>query len=112
MGVFDGGVTSKEYPPYKPGAKAHPINNYGRSKWLGECAVRNILNNNPTTAGEKGNATEGRGLIVRIPMLYGEDCCDLSESPALEMAKLFLPGAPATKTTVDHWSQRYPTSAE
>ena len=33
--VFDGGVISKEFPPYVPTSVANPINNYGRSKWDG-----------------------------------------------------------------------------
>lgn len=109
--VFDGGITSKEYPPYKPQSKANPLNNYGRSKWEGECVVREILNK--ATTGIEGAAAR-RGIIVRVPLLYGEDCCDLSESPALDMMKVFLPSASRTtsRKKIDHWAPRFPTSVE
>ena len=103
--VFDGGAVSGVHPPYQPQSKAHPINNYGKSKWEGECAVREILN---------ASGAGGRGIIARVPLLYGEDCCDLSESPALEMMKVFLPSASqtTTKKKIDHWALRFPTSTE
>ncbi|KAL7519771.1 hypothetical protein ACHAWX_004609 [Stephanocyclus meneghinianus] len=106
--VFDGGVSSMVYP-YKPGSTANPINNYGRSKWEGECAIRDILNK------EEGL---GQGVIVRVPLLYGEDCVDLNESPALEMMKVHLPQnrckdkvTPEIKK-IDDWALRFPTSVE
>lgn len=104
--VFDGGIVSKELPPYKPGSKTNPINNYGHSKWDGECVVREILNNQ--------SIIPGNGIIVRVPLLYGEDCNDLSESPALEMMKCFLPSNDKTtsKKVIDHWALRFPTSCE
>jgi S-adenosylmethionine synthetase len=104
--VFDGGVTSNVYPPYKPDSKAMPINNYGNSKWLGECAVRDILNK---------DESNGRGVIVRVPLLYGEDCADLNESPALEMMKVHLPsrdGFAPERQKIDDWALRFPTSVE
>lgn len=104
--VFDGGVSSQVYPPYKPDSKTNPINNYGRSKWEGECVIRDILNKN-----EKN----GQGVIVRVPLLYGEDCSDLNESPALEMMKVHLPNnervVPKMKE-IDDWALRFPTSTE
>lgn len=87
---------------------------------MGECAVRDILNN-PTTPITNDNkegvvATGGgRGIIVRVPLLYGEDCGDLSESPALEMMKMFLPSeqtAIMKRKNIDHWALRFPTSVE
>ena len=105
--VFDGGSASGEHPPYGAGSRVHPPNDYGRSKWEGERAVREVLND-PTV--ERG----GRGIVVRIPLLYGEDCRDLCESPALETMEAFLPPASTTvaRRTIDHWALRFPTSAE
>ena len=101
--VFDGGIVTKELPPYQPNTKANPINSYGQSKWDGECVVREILN----------NQSPGNGIIIRVPLLYGEDCTDLSESPALEMMKCFLPTNDKTsKKAIDHWALRFPTSCE
>ena len=97
--VFDGGSISKEFPPYMLQSKTNPINSYGKSKWDGECVVREILG--------KG------GFVVRVPLLYGLDCTDLGESPALEMMKSFLPSTvEAKRKQIDHWAQRFPTSVE
>jgi len=106
--VFDGGVQSNEHPPYMPDSKTNPINNYGLSKWAGECAVNEILNRNDDIA-------LNRGIIVRVPLLYGEDCQALSESPALEMIKAFLPRQghlSREKKKIDDWALRFPTSCE
>jgi dTDP-4-dehydrorhamnose reductase len=56
----------------------------------------------------------GRGIIVRVPLLYGEDCVDLNESPALEAMSAFLPHATTltAKGAIDHWATRFPTSCE
>ncbi|KAL7527552.1 hypothetical protein ACHAWF_002224 [Thalassiosira exigua] len=107
--VFDGGAVSGRHPPYGPKSEACPINEYGRSKWDGERAVREELND----AGGRG----GTGTIVRVPLLYGEDCEDLGESPALEMMKNFLPkelsgAAKEKKKAIDDWALRFPTSTE
>lgn len=104
--VFDGGVASKVYPPYKPDSRTNPINSYGESKWDGECVIRDILNKDSKT---------GQGIIVRVPLLYGEDCSDLNESPALEMMKVHLPSsdeATAEPKQIDDWALRFPTSVE
>ena len=103
--VFDGGAVSKVLPPYTPNAATSPINNYGKSKWDGECAVNEVLNT---------NCEARRGIIVRVPLLYGEDCTDLSESPALEMLKAFLPRDQycGQKKCIDNWALRFPTSCE
>ncbi|KAL3822799.1 hypothetical protein ACHAXA_005964 [Cyclostephanos tholiformis] len=109
--VFDGGFASGEYPPYVPCSKVNPLNDYGRSKLEGERIVREILKNDNTTSSTLGNkSARGRGIIVRISLLYGEDCVDLGESPALEIMANFLPSA--ADTQVDHWATRFPTSAE
>lgn len=107
--VFDGGVVSKEFPPYVPSSIANPINSYGKSKWDGECAIRDVMN--------ADNGGGGRGIIVRVPLLYGEDCVDLDESPALDLMKVLLPETTAgsaikKKTKIDNWAIRFPTSCE
>jgi S-adenosylmethionine synthetase len=107
--VFDGGVESKEFPPYVPSSITNPINNYGKSKWDGECAIRDVMNATNDNDG-------GRGIIVRVPLLYGEDCVNLDESPALEMMKVLLPvtttGSTIEKKKIDNWALRFPTSCE
>lgn len=111
--VFDGGVISKEFPPYVPTSVANPINNYGKSKWDGECAIRDVMNE----TNNNNSDNSGRGIIVRVPLLYGEDCVQLDESPALDMAKVLLPvtSGEATikkKKKIDNWALRFPTSCE
>ena len=101
--VFDGGISSMVYPPYKTDSRTNPINNYGKSKWEGECAIRDVLNKN------KDN---GQGIIVRVPLLYGEDCSDLNESPALEMMKVHLNDSLTGPKKIDDWALRFPTSTE
>ena len=76
--------------------------------------------NNKSTTTSDDQTDGGRGIIARVPLLYGEDCCDLGESPALDMMKIFLPAAAATsgeeeaikKKKIDHWALRFPTSVE
>ncbi|EJK76390.1 hypothetical protein THAOC_01851 [Thalassiosira oceanica] len=104
--VFDGGAVSRVLPPYKPNDSTNPINNYGKSKLDGECAVNEVLNTN--CDGSR------KGIIVRVPLLYGEDCTDLAESPALEMLKAFLPKDQncGVKKGIDNWALRFPTSCE
>ena len=118
--VFDGGAVSNDFPPYHPTkSKANPLNSYGQSKWDGECVVRDILNKCCEVGPENGQA-DGQGIIVRVPLLYGEDCLDLNESPALETMKTFLPSAKTATTTsttiskkkIDDWALRFPTSVE
>ncbi|KAL7439794.1 hypothetical protein ACHAXM_007293 [Skeletonema potamos] len=63
------------------------------------------------------NGGGGRGIIVRVPLLYGEDCVDLDESPALDLMKVLLPETTAgsaikKKTKIDNWAIRFPTSCE
>lgn len=111
--VFDGGVISKVFPPYVPTSVAHPINNYGKSKWDGECAIRDVM------SAANSSDSGGRGIIVRVPLLYGEDCVQLDESPALEMMRVLLPSSSsaAGESTIkpkkiDNWALRFPTSCE
>ena len=101
--VFDGGISSLVYPPYKTESKTNPINNYGKSKWEGECAIYEVLNK---------DKDKGQGIIVRVPLLYGEDCSDLSESPALEMMKVHLNDSTTGPKEIDGWALRFPTSTE
>ncbi|KAL7470750.1 hypothetical protein ACHAXS_011009 [Conticribra weissflogii] len=115
--VFDGGAISGDFPPYHPTqSKAHPLNSYGQSKWDGECAVRDILNPSESCDSLEIDETHGggRGIVVRVPLLYGEDCMDLKESPALEMMNVFLPTneASPSQKKIDDWALRFPTNVE
>jgi len=113
--VFDGGAISEDFPPYHPSkSKAHPLNSYGQSKWDGECAVREILNPAVSCDGDGSDEKiNGQGIVVRVPLLYGEDCLDLKESPALEMMNVFLPtNEESSQKKIDDWAMRFPTNVE
>lgn len=113
--VFDGGAISEDFPPYHPTkSKAHPLNSYGQSKWDGECAVREILNPGESCdANGSDEKINGQGIVVRVPLLYGEDCLDLKESPALEMMNVFLPTSEElSQKKIDDWAMRFPTNVE
>lgn len=113
--VFDGGLTSKIYPPYESNNMEHdkamvPVNIYGQSKLDGERGILSI---------------QGlKVIIVRVPVLYALDCYDLSESATLVVAKSLLPLLSSISlsssssssslseddvTVIDHWGIRFPT---
>ncbi len=117
--VFDGGLVSGVYPPYKVMDETNPMNLYGVTKWKGEEVVRSSCGCGSTTSDrkleEEGEdegecGTRGKAVIVRIPVLYALDCEDLSESASLVVAKSLLSSKKAgTICTVDNWGKRYPT---
>lgn len=85
--VFDGTKA-----PYKPGDATNPLQGYGVSKRDAELAV---LAAAPKT-----------GLVVRIPVLYADDCEALDESATLVVAKDVLSGK---EKKIDNWGARFPT---
>ena len=52
---------------------------------------------------------DARGVVIRVPILYANDCYDLAESAMLLVAKSFLSKTP---TKVDEWALRFPTSVD
>jgi len=90
--VFDGGVHTGISPPYRPDSQTAPVNEYGRSKLAGEEAVLQVPAAHP--------------VVVRVPVLYGVDCEDLSESASLVVAKVLQS---AEAKAVDDWGERFPT---
>lgn len=113
--VFDGGVHTKCYAPYKVDDEAHPLNNYGVSKFDGEEKIRSIFssssNARTATATASSQTFVPKPIIIRVPVLYATDCESLDESASLVVAKGLKKDSlsnPKTKS-VDHWGIRYPT---
>jgi len=93
--VFDGGVVTEVLPPYGVDAPTEPVNFYGRSKRDGELAI--LAEGGPVA------------LTLRVPVLYAQDCKDVSESASLIVAKSLLKTG---EQTVDDWGVRFPTSVD
>lgn len=85
--VFDGTA-----PPYAVTAAAHPLNNYGRSKFAGEEVMRKVL---PS------------GAILRVPILYGP-VENLAESAITLIYQALCDGT----APLDHWATRFPTHTQ
>jgi len=118
--VFDG--TS---PPYKPSDKTNPLQGYGISKMDAEMAVlisapktgpcleiiqtiflHNISFNNPETF---PYMYFWIGLVLRVPVLYANDCEELDESATLIVAKDVISGK---SKKIDNWGSRFPTHVD
>ena len=85
--VFDG-----TEPPYHPGDKPNPLNNYGQSKFDGEQVMREIVED---------------GAILRVPILYGP-IEELAESAVTLIFESVRKGT----ATLDNWATRYPTQTQ
>jgi len=101
--VFDGGVNTGVFPPYKPDSVTGPVNDYGLSKLAGEEAV---------LASKEGASSSH--IIVRVPVLYALDCESLDESASLTVANALKKkksddGNDKKAAKVDNWGVRFPT---
>jgi dTDP-4-dehydrorhamnose reductase len=97
--------------PYDASHKVEPTTLYGLLKADGEAAVLREF--------EKVPGSEGLGVVLRIPVLYGE-----AEMPSESSVNSLMDtvwksqqiveeqGGNAAKIKVDHWALRYPTSTE
>lgn len=85
--VFDGCAS-----PYLVDDQPNPINAYGKSKLAGEDVLREA----------------DQGLVVRVPVLYGQ-VESLEESAVTVVARAILNGE---KKFIDHWGRRFPTHTD
>ena len=86
--------------PYAADAVAEPTNIYGQTKLDGERAVL-----------EETRGT-GLGVVLRVPVLYGE-AEQLKESAINElMDKVWDAQKENAKVNMDDWARRYPTNTE
>ncbi len=106
--VFDGGLNTNAYPPYKVNDPTSPVNLYGQTKLDGEKAVMSLATEYDLGAGRSP-------IIVRVPVLYATDCQGLDESASLVVAKSLLnekvdnEKKEKKKVEIDHWGVRFPT---
>ena len=85
--------------PYAADDKPDPPNLYGQTKLHGEKAV--------ITA----TAANGLGLVLRVPVLYG-DAEKPEESAVNVLMKAVWDAQEAKGIIMDDWAQRYPTNTE
>ncbi|EJT77308.1 methionine adenosyltransferase 2 subunit beta [Gaeumannomyces tritici R3-111a-1] len=91
--------------PYAADAETGPTNLYGQTKLDGERAVLEAYG-----GGGKGKA---RGVVLRVPVLYGH-----AETPAESAVNVLMDvlwqaqGDEAKAVKMDHWALRYPTNTE
>ncbi|KAK4137667.1 NAD(P)-binding protein [Trichocladium antarcticum] len=100
--------------PYEADARPAPTNLYGVTKLDGETAVREEFEG----AGEGGEGGEaearsGVGVVLRVPVLYGE--ADRNAESAVNCLMDVVERAAQGergRVRMDHWALRYPTNTE
>lgn len=89
--------------PYDVDAAPSPPNLYGQTKLDGERAMLEAF---------KEGGKEGWGVVVRVPVLYGQ--AEVPEESAVNvlMNEVWKSQAEGVKVKMDDWSVRYPTNTE
>ena len=89
--------------PYDVDATPAPTNLYGQTKLDGEKAMMGAF---------KEAGKEGWGVVVRVPVLYGE--AEVPEESAVNvlMNSVWKAQTEGLKVKMDDWSVRYPTNTE
>ncbi|KAI6486458.1 hypothetical protein MCOR04_003252 [Pyricularia oryzae] len=86
--------------PYAAGAATGPTNLYGQTKLDGEKAVLEEM------------AAKGRGVVMRVPVLYGHAETPGESAVNVLMDAVWKSQEAETKIKMDHWAIRYPTNTE
>ena len=90
--------------PYEADAPTGPTNLYGQTKLDGEEAVLGAF---------ESLGKEGRGVVLRVPVLYGEvEGGRNGESAVNVLMDVVLGKGKAGEVGMDHWALRYPTNTE
>ncbi|KAH6666897.1 putative methionine adenosyltransferase 2 subunit beta [Halenospora varia] len=89
--------------PYEVTSTPSPPNLYGETKYEGEKAVLAEF----TKAGKKG-----WGVILRVPVLYGEAESPEESAVNVLMNSLWKAQEKEAQIKMDHWAIRYPTNTE
>ncbi|KAF5710046.1 dTDP-4-dehydrorhamnose reductase [Fusarium mundagurra] len=89
--------------PYEADAKPQPTNLYGQTKLDGERAVLDTL---------KQAGKEGLGVVLRVPVLYGNAETPAESAVNVLMDALWKAQTQGTEISMDHWAIRYPTNTE
>lgn len=88
--------------PYESDAPTGPTNLYGQTKLDGEHEVLQVY---------KAAGKEGLGLVLRVPVLYG-DAEMPSESAVNVLMDVLWKAQQGEKVMMEHWALRYPTNTE
>ncbi|CAN8095896.1 unnamed protein product [Discula destructiva] len=92
--------------PYEADAPTGPTNFYGQTKLDGERAVL-------AAYAAAGAGKQGLGLVLRVPVLYGD-----AEVPSESAVNVLMDilwkaqGEQGDKVSMEHWALRYPTNTE
>lgn len=89
--------------PYEADATPKPTNLYGQTKLDGEKVVLDEY----SRAG-----LEGLGVVLRVPVLYGEAENPGESAVNVLMDSLWKSQKSDSKIKMDHWAIRYPTNTE
>ncbi|KAF5663896.1 dtdp-4-dehydrorhamnose reductase [Fusarium heterosporum] len=89
--------------PYEAEAEARPTNLYGQTKLDGERAVLDAL---------KEAGKEGLGVVLRVPVLYGNAETPDESAVNVLMDALWKAQTEGAQISMDHWAIRYPTNTE
>ncbi|EWG43958.1 dTDP-4-dehydrorhamnose reductase [Fusarium verticillioides 7600] len=89
--------------PYEADAKPQPTNLYGQTKLDGERAVLDTL---------KQVGKEGLGVVLRVPVLYGNAETPAESAVNVLMDALWKAQTQGAEISMDHWAIRYPTNTE
>lgn len=89
--------------PYDVDTTPSPPNLYGQTKLDGEKAMLEAF---------REGGKEGLGVVVRVPVLYGE--AEVPEESAVNvlMNEVWKSQTEGVKVKMDDWSVRYPTNTE
>lgn len=106
--------------PYFPTSTPDPPNTYGETKLAGERAVLAATGApDPTTSRTDAPTGPPRGVVLRVPLLYGHtDPDDRSKDgvhalvDALWRSQDLVDAPAAAKLKMDDYAQRYPTCTE
>lgn len=89
--------------PYEAHSSPKPPNLYGETKWEGEKAV---------LAEYEKAGKAGLGVVLRVPVLYGEAESPQESAVNILMDSLWKAQEKEAKVKMDHWALRYPTNTE
>jgi dTDP-4-dehydrorhamnose reductase len=89
--------------PYEADAEPQPTNLYGQTKLDGERAVLDAL---------KEVGKEGLGVVLRVPVLYGNAETPAESAVNVLMDVLWKAQTEGAQISMDHWAIRYPTNTE
>ncbi|KAF9763644.1 hypothetical protein IL306_003048, partial [Fusarium sp. DS 682] len=89
--------------PYEADAEPRPTNLYGQTKLDGERAVLDMM---------KKAGKEGLGVVLRVPVLYGNAETPAESAVNVLMDALWKAQTQGAEISMDHWAIRYPTNTE